>query len=284
MPHYSPAAPAPTPTNVPASVRLIQIPGAATDRDPDLVGAIQNPWLADAHCGPVEGEIVDQGVRDILRKRLQQQTPIEQRQPVHRGHDGSVVDRIPQLVGVAAARAIEIQFQVDVQWLALLALVTLADMQGNVLAGLPREQAMQWLADGLIHLGKHAATLGVKLIYEPLNRYETNLINTLGDGVQFLKMRQIQHVGLLADLFHMNIEEEDLAASIRKNARWIRHVHFADSNRRAIGFGHTEMTSVAKALQDIGYYGYVSAEAFPWPDSDAAAAQTIQAFNHYFTR
>jgi sugar phosphate isomerase/epimerase len=61
-------------------------------------------------------------------------------------------------------------------------------------------------------------------------------------------------------------------------------VHFADSNRRAIGFGHTEMTSVAKALQDIGYSGYVSAEAFPWPDSDAAAAQTIQAFNHYFTK
>jgi sugar phosphate isomerase/epimerase len=160
----------------------------------------------------------------------------------------------------------------------------IGSMQGNVVAGLAREQAMQWLADGLIHLGKHAASLGVKLIYEPLNRYETNLINTLGDGVQFLKTRQIQHVGLLADLFHMNIEEADIAASIKAAADLVIHVHFADSNRRPIGFGHTEMNSVAKALQDIGYSGYVSAEAFPWPDSDAAAAQTIEAFTHYFTK
>ena len=124
----------------------------------------------------------------------------------------------------------------------------------------------------------------MELIYEPLNRYETNLFNRLEDAAAFLEAEKITGIGLLADLFHMNIEEEDLAASIRKNARWIRPVHFADSNRRAIGFGHTEMTSVAKALQDIGYSGYVSAEAFPWPDSDAAAAQTIHAFNHYFTK
>ena len=158
----------------------------------------------------------------------------------------------------------------------------IGSMQGN--AGMDRAASLRDLAASLKELGALAISLGMELIYEPLNRYETNLFNRLEDAAAFLEAEEITGVGLLADLFHMNIEEEDLAASIRKNARWIRHVHFADSNRRPIGFGHTEMHSVAKALQDIGYSGYVSAEAFPWPDSDAAAAQTIQAFTHYFKR
>jgi sugar phosphate isomerase/epimerase len=158
----------------------------------------------------------------------------------------------------------------------------IGSMQGNVVAGVDREEAMHWLADGLSYLGKHASTLGVKLIYEPLNRYETNLINTLGDGVQFLKTRQIQHVGLLADLFHMNIEEADMAASIKAAGDLVIHVHFADSNRRPVGNGHSDFREVAKVLKEINYPGYVSAEAFAWPNSEAAATQTIQSFNQYF--
>ncbi len=160
----------------------------------------------------------------------------------------------------------------------------IGSMQGNVVAGLAREQAMHWLADGLNQLGKHAASLGVKLIYEPLNRYETNLINTLGDGVQFLKSRQIQHVGLLADLFHMNIEEADMAASIKASGDLVIHVHFADSNRRPVGNGHSDFREVAKVLKEINYKGYVSAEAFAWPNPEAAATQTIQSFNQYFNQ
>ena len=158
----------------------------------------------------------------------------------------------------------------------------IGSMQGNVMSGVNREQALGWLAEGLHHLGKHAASLGVKLIYEPLNRYETNLINTLEDGVLFLKTNQIKQVGLLADLFHMNIEEVDMAASIRACADFIMHVHFADSNRRPVGNGHTRFVEVAKALKEINYQGFVSAEAFPWPTPKEAAAQTILSFKKYF--
>ena len=86
----------------------------------------------------------------------------------------------------------------------------------------------------------------------------------------------------MADLFHMNIEEADMAESIRTYGDFIIHVHFADSNRRPVGNGHSDLTGVAKALQEINYNGYVSAEAFPWPSSQAAAAQTIQSFKQYF--
>ncbi len=158
----------------------------------------------------------------------------------------------------------------------------IGSMQGNVAPGVAREQTMDWLAEALTTLGKHAASLGVKLIYEPLNRYETNLINTLGDGVQFLKSRQIQHVGLLADLFHMNIEEVNLAASIQAAGDLVIHIHFADSNRRPVGNGHTNFNELAHVLKEINYQGFVSAEAFPYPNSNAAATQTIQSFNNYF--
>jgi len=158
----------------------------------------------------------------------------------------------------------------------------IGSMQGNVVAGVSRDQAMQWLAEGLSYLGKHAASFGVKLIYEPLNRYESNLLNTLEDSVQFLKTFQIKQVGLLADLFHMNIEEADMAASIRTYGDSILHVHFADSNRRPVGNGHTNLSEVAKALKEIDYQGYISAEAFAWPNPKLAAEQTIQSFKKYF--
>jgi sugar phosphate isomerase/epimerase len=158
----------------------------------------------------------------------------------------------------------------------------IGSMQGNVPNGIVRQQAMDWLAEGLTTLGSFAETNGVTLIYEPLNRYETNLINRLDDGVDFLGSLNTRNVRLLADLFHMNIEEASLPDSIRRAGSLIGHVHFADSNRRPIGMGHTAMADVAKALIDIAYQGYISAEAFPWPTPDEAAQQTIQSFNHYF--
>jgi sugar phosphate isomerase/epimerase len=73
-----------------------------------------------------------------------------------------------------------------------------------------------------------------------------------------------------------------LAETIRKVGGRIGHVHFADSNRRAIGFGHTDAAAVAAALRDISYDGYISAEILPLPDSDTAAQQTITSFRQYF--
>ncbi len=158
----------------------------------------------------------------------------------------------------------------------------IGSMQGNVLPENDREKTLSWLAEALEILGEKAAKAGTFLIYEPLNRYETNLFNTLNAGVEFLESLKTKNVKLLADLFHMNIEEADLAQSITEASSHIGHIHFADSNRKAIGLGHTEMDSVARAIQSINYSGYISAEAFPEPSSDEAALQTIQSFKKYF--
>ena len=85
---------------------------------------------------------------------------------------------------------------------------------------------------------------------------------------------------LLCDLFHMAIEEADPAATLRSCGPLVGHVHFADSNRRAIGMGHTAIAPIVAALRDIGYKGYLSAEILPLPDSDASARQTIESFKN----
>ena len=133
-------------------------------------------------------------------------------------------------------------------------------------------------------LGAHAAQYGVPLLYEPLNRYETNLLNRQLDAAQFLEARKVPNVKLLCDLFHMNIEEVSNAGTLLACGRHVGHVHFADSNRQAIGFGHTETASVVAALKEIGFAGYLSGEILPLPDSEAAAAQTIKAIRVHLPR
>ncbi len=157
----------------------------------------------------------------------------------------------------------------------------IGSMQGRWGDGVSREQALGWLADALNELGEHAASLGKPLLYEPLNRYETNLFNRVDETVAFLKTLQTRNVKILADLFHMNIEEANVADAFRAGKGFIGHVHFVDSNRRAVGMGHTDFTPIVAALREIGYTGYLSAEAVPLPDSATCAQKQIQGFNRY---
>jgi sugar phosphate isomerase/epimerase len=157
----------------------------------------------------------------------------------------------------------------------------IGSMQGKAEGGVTREQGLGWLAEALEELGEHAARHGQTLLYEFLNRYETNLFNRVEPTLEFLAGLKTRGVKILADLFHMNIEEADLPAAIRAGGAWIGHVHFADSNRQAIGFGHTQIAPIIAALRDIGYAGYLSAEIFPRPDAEAAARQTIESFRKF---
>lgn len=162
--------------------------------------------------------------------------------------------------------------------------VIIGSMQGRSTTDVPRRVAVRYLDDALARLGDEAAELGVTLLYEPLNRYETNLFTTLEEPAAFVASLRQPAVKLLADLFHMSIEERDIAAALRDAGPHVGHVHFADSNRQAAGFGHTDFAPIAQALRDIGYDGYVSAEVLPLPDAEAAAAQTMTAFRQFFPR
>lgn len=155
-------------------------------------------------------------------------------------------------------------------------------MQGRHGNGVSVERAHEWLAEALVVLGAHAKSYGVPLLYEPLNRYETNLFTTLAATGRMLDGLGSANVKILADLFHMNIEEVDPAAALVEAGERVGHVHFVDSNRRAAGMGHTRFSPIATALMAIGYRGWLSAEAFPHPDSVGAAVRTHETFRQFF--
>lgn len=157
----------------------------------------------------------------------------------------------------------------------------IGSMQGRWEGDVTREQALVWLGDALEDLGELAIAHHTFLIYEPLNRYETNLFNRLGDTAAWLKTLKTKGVRILADLYHMNIEESSLVDAVREAGGLIGHVHFADSNRRAMGLGHTDIAPIVQALREVGYGGYLSAEVIALPDSATAAQQTISSFNQH---
>lgn len=155
----------------------------------------------------------------------------------------------------------------------------IGSMQGRSSPDMPLDRARGALREALERLDEHAASIGGAVLYEPLNRYETDQCNRLQSGVECIA--GLRSTRLLADWFHMNIEEADMAEAIRLAGQNIGHIHFADTNRQAIGLGHLDVGPLASALQEIGYSGYLSAEVFPLPDPLSAAKQTMVAFKKF---
>ena len=161
------------------------------------------------------------------------------------------------------------------------AAVIIGSMQGRAESREQIESARSLLADALGQLSSYAAQSGSVLLIEPLNRYETNLLNTVSDGINIVQQSGATNVKLLCDIFHMNIEETNIAAALEQAGVMLGHVHFVDSNRRAVGLGHLHYAPIAAALKKINYSGYLSAEAVPLPDGEVACEKTIASFRQF---
>jgi sugar phosphate isomerase/epimerase len=117
------------------------------------------------------------------------------------------------------------------------------------------------LVEALTELGEHAASEGIEIYLEPLNRYEDHMINSLADGVQLLRQVGLDSVKLAPDTYHMNIEEADPAAALQDAAAYIGHVQASDSNRLEPGAGNIDWALFGATLQSIGYQGTVALES-----------------------
>jgi D-psicose/D-tagatose/L-ribulose 3-epimerase len=111
-------------------------------------------------------------------------------------------------------------------------------------------------------LSAYAAKMGVDLCIEPLNRFETDFLNTCDKGLQLLKAVGARNVKLHLDTFHMNIEEKNQAAAIRKAGRLLGHFHACGSDRGTPGNDHIDWKPIVKALKDVKYTGDVVIESF----------------------
>ena len=159
------------------------------------------------------------------------------------------------------------------------ALVVIGGVRG-VLEGSESERRDQYAraVDSVGRYADYAAPLGVSLAVEPINRYETNYLNTIEEALGFVDEVGLPNVGVLPDTFHMNIEEADLVAALRSAGDRLLHAQFVDSNRLAAGRGHIEFEPLAEVLRQLDYQGYLSTESLPLPDSPTAARQALERF------
>jgi len=155
-------------------------------------------------------------------------------------------------------------------------LVNLGRARGFVGEGQTRAEAEALFLGCMEALLPEAEQRNVGLIVEPINRYESNFLNSLDDAAATLRKLESPNVGIMADVFHMNIEDDDIARSLERNRAYVRYVHIADSNRKAPGMGHTDFRKILAALRNIGYAGWLSLEILPGGDPDEMAARAIR--------
>jgi 5-keto-L-gluconate epimerase len=155
------------------------------------------------------------------------------------------------------------------------AIIIIGLIRGIVKPGVDASQAMDWLIEALRECSLAAYPYDIRLALEPINRYETTLINNTAQGMELIERVGADNFGLLLDTFHMNIEEPVIEDSIRKCGERIFHFHVADSNRWYPGAGHLDFKSILGTLLETGYQGWISGEFLPIPDAESAARESI---------
>lgn len=110
---------------------------------------------------------------------------------------------------------------------------------------------------------EYASMKGITILVEAINRYETFLVNTIPKAIQFMNDVNHASVKIMADVFHMNIEEYDITQSLYQAAPHLKHVHLADNTRQAPGYGNINFKYILSTLMDIGYKGSLTMEYLP---------------------
>jgi sugar phosphate isomerase/epimerase len=162
-------------------------------------------------------------------------------------------------------------------------LVNVGRVRGRIDPARPEESRAQAIA-ALQRLADYALPTGVRLVLEPINHYEVNFILSTQEGIAFADAVNRPNLGLMLDTYHMNIEDQNLHTSLRLARQYCWHVHIADNNRKWPGNAHIDFPSIVATLNDIGYTGYLSVEALPWPDAETAGLETIRYMQRWVKR
>ncbi|MBW2154974.1 MAG: sugar phosphate isomerase/epimerase, partial [Deltaproteobacteria bacterium] len=128
----------------------------------------------------------------------------------------------------------------------------------------PRPDGQTWrrVADCLADVARFAKSLGVRIGLEPVNRYETNLINTCEQALRLIEMIGEDNVGIHLDTYHMNIEEKSFYKATKCAGDFLMHYHFCENDRGIPGTGLVNWDDIFRALAEMNYQGYAAMESF----------------------
>jgi D-psicose/D-tagatose/L-ribulose 3-epimerase len=147
----------------------------------------------------------------------------------------------------------------------------LGEFSGNF----PTADEWNWGVDSMRKMSEHAGKVGVNLAVEPLNRFETYLLNTQADAAKFAREVDHPNCGMLYDTFHANIEEKSVSAAIEACADKMIHVHISENDRSTPGQGGVNWKENFDTLHKVGYDGWMAVEAFGSRLPEIAAATKI---------
>ena len=126
----------------------------------------------------------------------------------------------------------------------------------------PRSQEGDWKAitESLVYLNKVAKETNTTIFLEPLNRYQDHMINTVAEARRYIEENNLENVQVIADFYHMNIEEDNMAETLHHNRDVIGHIHLADNHRFQPGSGSLNFNRLFEGLRKDGYEGYLTLE------------------------
>ena len=152
--------------------------------------------------------------------------------------------------------------------------------------GYPNDTArtLDHMAEAFQELADYALPRGVRLVLEPINVHQAQVIHTTQDGLAMVRQVNRPNFGLMLDVYHMNIEDVDIYDSFREAGELCWFVHLADNNRKWPGSAHLDFERIVGVLNEIGYAGFVSLEILPWPDPDTAARSSIESLRRFIPR
>ena len=138
----------------------------------------------------------------------------------------------------------------------------------------------QYLIENLKKCLETAEQERVTLVLEMINRYESDYLNRIDEGIEFIERMNSDYLKLHIDTYHMNIEETSIEEAIKRAGSLIGHVHLADNDRWYPGHGHFDFNETIQALKEINYNGAVALECFSNPSSKIAALEGLKYVTH----
>ena len=187
------------------------------------------------------------------------------------GHRGWFIDPDPSQVAYAIAdmkRLVELGAQLDAPLIVIPIYGRSANLPPHCQTGRTAAEDEALFLDGIGEVARHAEKVGGRMVLEAINRFENSVCVKVADSIRFVGLIGSPAVEVMGDVFHMNIEEADMGASLEAAGDRLGYVHLADSQRLEPGKGHLDFDNVFGALSRIGYDGYASIECNLSGDAD----------------